>query len=652
MLRRLLPTLLALPILVVALAWFAAERAAREQQREESSLTAGQAALRLEDYVGARLLAADTIRLSLQRGDPLEERAFRRRADQVQERFGGFLALNWIDADGVIRWVSPLEPNRSAAGRNVNDHPTAGPFFRQAIQQHRDVATGPITLFQGQRGFASYLPMNERHLGYLNAVFDAERLVEGCFTSGLLDAWEVQVMDGGELVYQTPRYETSGAEHAGTAALRVVDRTWSLRVRPTNARRTDHNGPFRRAVFAVALFFAFALGVAVQLLQLRTRQKDEAERAQLAMSAELLEARRLEALGQLAGGVAHDVNNLLTTISGSAALLEDASIGAEMKATLSRDILEACRHGAELTSGLLAYSRQQIIQPRALETTEELARAEGLLARLVRENIQWERQVDPELWPVLMDPGEFNRVLLNLIANAVDAMPEGGVLGLRAENVPGDQSRPDGVRITVTDSGHGIPDAIRERIFDPFFTTKGPGRGTGLGLASVHGAVTAAGGTITLESSSGEGARFSVWLPCTEDAPESLPPTLEPTSPLARRVVLLVEDQPSVRKITKLILEREGHEVLAAGHADEARGLFMGRGDVQVLVTDVVMPDVSGPELAKALRRERPDLAIVFTSGHAQEQLDPEVLADPRCTYIPKPFDRAQLTDAISSVLG
>jgi len=637
--------LTALLVLALVIVWAVTERAEQHHVAQEGAITAGQAALRLQDYVGARLLAADTLRQAFEAGDSLDEESFRARSGDIQDHFGGFLALSWIDADGVIRWAVPLERNRSAQGRSVRDHPVAHTSFEAAESDREDVATEPLTLFQGLRGFATYMPMDPPRLGYLNGVFDITTLVEQCFIAGLLDHWEVSVADEGELLFVSDGFATN-VQPASDATLAVLDRTWTLTVRPKGVE-TARTPLARRTFLAFGLLLAVALGVAVRALRVRTQEREEADAARIELAKELAEARRLEALGQLAGGVAHDVNNLLTTISGSASLLQDGRDDPELE-QLTEDILAACRHGAEMTGGLLAFSRLQIIQPRVLDTNRELAQAESLVARLVREDIQRTRDVAEGLWPVRMDPGEFSRVVLNLVGNAVDAMPQGGALGIAARNVSG--TRGDGVEITVSDSGEGISEDVMLRIFEPFFTTKAPGRGTGLGLASVQGAVSAAQGTVRVDSRPGEGARFTVWLPRSHEEPPSLLsiPTVPPTS--TGRTVLLVEDQAAVRRVATLILEREGHEVLAAGHAEEARALFAQREDIDVLVTDLVMPDVGGVELAAALRRERPGLAVIFTSGHAQEQLDSDVL-DERCVYLQKPFGRQELTSAIARLV-
>ncbi len=366
---------------------------------ETSQVTARQAALRLQDYVGARVLAAHTLRHELQTDEGLSKAEFQDRSVQLQVRFGGFLALNWIDGDGVIRWVAPEAPNRAAQGRNVLDHPTAGPFYERS-RAGSDVSTSPLALFQGLRGFATYLPIGLGR-GTLNGVFDIDRLVEDCFRSGLLDNWELGLDDGGAEAYRSTEFGEAPARLEATAALLVLDRTRSLRIRPRASlvAATQRGGAWN-VLLTFGLLLALVLGLSVRMVLLRSeekleadRQKAEADRKTGLLTEELEEARRLESIGRLAGGVAHDFNNLLTTIAGSAGLLmEDAGNDPEARGLL-HDILEASRHGAELTGGLLAFARQQVLQPRSLDTTVQLRRAEGLLARLVRADIALEHTI-------------------------------------------------------------------------------------------------------------------------------------------------------------------------------------------------------------------------------------------------------------------
>jgi len=672
--RRLLPLLaFALPALFAVSARTTMVQRDRAQFAETAEVTSRQAALRLEDYVRARLLAADTLRESMEAGPLFTEDAFQSRSEQIQERFGGFLALNWIDQSGVIRWVAPLEGNEAARGPNVLDHPTAAPFFQQS-HTGRDVATPPLALFQGRRGFATYLPIGAPARGTLNGVFDIDRLVGDCFGSGLLDRWELGLDDDGEPAFRSAGFNDAPEALGADAPLSVVDRRWSLVLRPRPSLVAALGGGARDGFIAFGLLLAIGLGLSVRVTLVRTEQTAEAERQRAradlereeanrktgVLAEELEEVRRLEAIGRLAGGVAHDFNNLLTTITGSAGLLledlEGNPEGNPEDRGLLEDILQASHHGAELTGGLLAFARQQVLQPRSLDTGLELTRAQGLLARLVRANVVWEHVIPPDLWPVEMDPGELNRVIVNLAANGSDAMPAGGRLRLEASNCTlAEGAHPqvgagDWVRIDVVDTGVGIPEEVRARIFEPFFSTKELGRGTGLGLASVYGAVRGAGGRVTVTSEVGEGTRFSLWFPRCEVAPEPLAVRSGAVRGVGQRV-LLVDDQEALRRVAAKMLERAGYRLLEASNAAEAVDVAEEAGDVAVLVTDMVMPGGGGDELAHALLARWPDLAVVYTSGYTSDSFDVTGLLNERATYLPKPYDRRELAAAVHAVL-
>jgi len=641
------PFLTLLLLALLATVWVVSGHEERRREQAEGAIVAAQAALRLEDYVGARLLAADTLRRSLEAGLDRDRRSFEIHAQQIHDRFGGFLALNWIDGEGVIRWVVPLEQNRQALGRSPRDHPGARPTFLEAERTRADVATQPLTLFQGQRGFATYLPLDGPEQGTLNAVFDVRELVEDCYRAGLLDHWEVALQDDGSELYVTEDFAPSG-HLVSQAEVRVLGRTWALSVHP---RGMSPVPVLRTSFMAFGILLSIGLGVAVHVVMMRTREREEADAARVQLAQELAESKRLEALGQMAGGVAHDVNNLLTTISANASLLREGQQDAE-DLELADDILAACGHGAEMTARLLAFSRQHVVQPVPLDTNRELVGVEKLLQRLLRDDIRWSMDVADDLWPIRMDPGEFSRALLNLGSNAVDAMPDGGALTLTARNADATPERPAGVELLVCDSGTGIPDDVRQRIFEPFFTTKGHGGGSGLGLASVKGAVHEAGGTIEVDDGPSGGARFTIWLPRTLEQPAALVSEEAAVSVDGGRTkLLLVDDQEPVRRVARLVLERAGYQVFDASTAEGARQIFREHDDIDVLVTDVVMPDIHGVELAAMLRADRPDLAVVFASGYAQQQLSPELLAEPGYRFVQKPFRAADLRSAVADVL-
>jgi PAS domain S-box-containing protein len=372
------------------------------------------------------------------------------------------------------------------------------------------------------------------------------------------------------------------------------------------------------------------------------RRRSAEERAEL--EHRLAQAQRLESVGQLAGGVAHDFNNLLSVIL--------TCVGFAMRELPAdhpvRDDVEEIGHAADraaaLTRQLLMFSRREVVKPEVLEVGSLLHDLERLLDRTLSERIALRITVGPGLVPVLADRSQLEQVLVNLAVNARDAMPDGGTLAIAVGRVSG------GVRITVVDDGIGMPEEVRERAFEPFFTTKDPGQGTGLGLATVHGIVTDSGGAVDLESAPGRGTIVTIFLPsCTEPILPADPPAEPPDLATTAASVLVVEDQEPVRRQACRILQAHGYQVTDAGGAEEALADWRR---VDVLVTDVVMPGMTGQELAQIALERNPDLRVVYMSGHTEDVLVRDGARARNLSFIQKPFTRATLLRAVEEALA
>jgi PAS domain S-box-containing protein len=383
------------------------------------------------------------------------------------------------------------------------------------------------------------------------------------------------------------------------------------------------------------------------------RQRAEAERT--ALEARLTQSQKLEAVGRLAGGVAHDFNNLLTAITGSLTLaLRDV----HPERAAHRWLLEidkAAWRAASLTQQLLAFSRRQVIAPRVLDLRTLVAGSGSLLARMIGEDVALETRLDPEPCLVEVDQGQLEQVLLNLAANARDAMPDGGTLTIsvsRADDAGGARPpRGPVVVLTVTDTGHGMTEEVRARIFEPFFTTKGAGGGTGLGLAMAYGAVEQNGGTIDVVSSEGRGASFRVVLPAARGRGT---PVQQPRVEVPRGTesVLLVEDEAAVREVTQAQLESLGYSVTACASANEALTLAAGHDrPLHLLLTDVVMPGMNGRELAARLAATRPGLRVLFASGYGEDVIARHGVVEPGVLLLKKPFSVACLARLVREAL-
>jgi PAS domain S-box-containing protein len=365
---------------------------------------------------------------------------------------------------------------------------------------------------------------------------------------------------------------------------------------------------------------------------------------------ELRQAQRMEALGRLAGGIAHDFNNILLAIKSEAWLLKE-SIGSVEDERRGVDSLErAAERAATLTRQLLAFSRRQVLQPRLLDLNDTVGSMEELLRRLIGEDVELETVLDPDLPAVRADPGQMEQVIVNLVVNARDAMPDGGRVTIETVSLERSLGH---VVLSVSDTGIGITHEDREHIFEPFFTTKGSGKGTGLGLATVHGIVRQSGGRIEVASEPGHGSTFSLYLPCTERAVEPAREAAHAHVAPGTGTVLLVEDEAIVREPLRQILEQQGYRVLQAGDGEEAlRVAARHAGPVDLLLTDVVMPVLGGPELAERLLDERPDVKVVFMSGYADRAADVLAAAEAAGhSFLQKPFAPDSLARTLAQAL-
>jgi PAS domain S-box-containing protein len=392
-------------------------------------------------------------------------------------------------------------------------------------------------------------------------------------------------------------------------------------------------------------------------------ERDSAAGDKARLEAQLRQSQKMEAVGQLAGGVAHDFNNILSVILNYASFLTDDMEPGDPRLADIEQITKAGDRAAKLVRQLLAFSRKEVIQPRVVDLNEVIRDLQELLERSIGEDIELRVEADPRLPFVKADPGRLEQVLLNLVVNARDAMPQGGSLTIATDVqtlVDGERpglSRGAFVSMSVTDTGSGMDAEIADKVFDPFFTTKKRSEGTGLGLSTVYGIVKQAGGGVYVASSPGLGTAFSVYLPVTTD--ESQPEsdarsglrTGVPKLP-SGKTVLLVEDDATVRELVSRILTRQGFGVVSFSAGSEALEYFRSNcNEIDLMLTDVVMPEMSGKVLSDKLRLIRPDLKTIFMSGYTDETIAQKGVLDDGTQLIFKPFDTAEVVQRINSML-
>jgi PAS domain S-box-containing protein len=368
---------------------------------------------------------------------------------------------------------------------------------------------------------------------------------------------------------------------------------------------------------------------------------------------QLSQSSKMEAIGRLAGGVAHDFNNLLTIIGGYSQMLLDTAYAADPKKDKLEQILNAANRASALTKQLLAFSRRQVLQPKMVNLNHLVTNVQAMLGRIIGERITIETALDPTLGMIKTDPHQLEQVIINLAVNARDAMPDGGRFRIETSNgtLAGDPRKC--VRLTVSDTGCGMDERVRERAFEPFFTTKGVGRGTGLGLSTVYGIVRQNGGTIHMSSQPGHGTVFELYFPFAQECePEDAPPLRSRSRSEGGETILVVEDEAQVRGFVRAILGQLGYTVLEAGDGYEALKLVEERrSEIRLVLTDVIMPLMNGHELAVRLKAILPGTKVLYMSGYTDDVLAFHGIA-PEIDFIQKPFSSADLAEKLERVLS
>ena len=381
------------------------------------------------------------------------------------------------------------------------------------------------------------------------------------------------------------------------------------------------------------------------------------------LQAQLAQAQKMEPIGQLAGGIAHDFNNLLVTIQGYADFIYKAADKESAIYSDVQEIIKAGQRAASLVKQLLAFSRKQLIQPRVVNLSDTLMGFQKMLRPVLMENIEVAVVASPELGLVHVDPHQIEQVLLNLAVNARDAMPNGGKLIIHAHNVKLDQAYADShievdpgdyIVISISDTGAGMTPEVKAHIFEPFFTTKGLGKGTGLGLATCYGIIKQHKGHLSCYSEEGQGTTFRIYLPrIYERAEKVIPETPAGVVVGGRERILLVEDDSMVRRFVESSLKRLGYQALSAAYPDEALKMFAENPipPIDLLLTDIIMPKMSGKDMAKEIRKHSPNLKVLFMSGYTGDQISGAGILNADVPFLEKPFTYEILAAKLREIL-
>ena len=365
--------------------------------------------------------------------------------------------------------------------------------------------------------------------------------------------------------------------------------------------------------------------------------------------AQFTQAQKMEVIGQLAGGIAHDFNNVLAVILGQAGILLNEPLTASQRKRVEA-IHHASQRAATLTRKLLTFSRREVVEPRVFDLNALVVDLTKMLRRLIREDIELVTRLGADVAAIKADPGQIEQVIINLAVNARDAMTDGGTLTIETAAAETDES----VLLTITDTGSGMTEEVKSHLYEPFFTTKEPGKGTGLGLATVHSILTESGGEIACESELGRGTTFSISLPRVraEVAPVA-DQWVYGDLPRGTETVLLVEDDGDIREIAREILTEQGYAVLDAADADRALRISKDhRGPIQLLLTDVVMPGIGGRKLAEQLSAARPEMKVLYVSGHTDDVVVHSGVLHGDVAFLRKPFTPLGLARKVRETLG
>jgi signal transduction histidine kinase/CheY-like chemotaxis protein len=586
-----------------------------------------------------------------------------------------FQAIEWVDPTFHLRWVTPRSSSEASLGADFGSDERRRVALIAAETSRGAMVTRPLDLRQGGRGLLVCVPVYSagKLSGFLLGVFRYQELLSSILQNVAQDYW-VAVYDGDEEIYGRGDVRSSSlAAWAQEGNIQFQQLTWRARLWPKPGTLSYAGSPLPQVFLIGGILMACLLAFTVYMAEtarlhakevVATNKELKREIAGREQAEEALrQAQKMEAVGRLAGGVAHDFNNLLMVIRGHAALSLNRTGSNEALRRELNEILKSTDRASSLTRQLLAFSRNQVLQLRVLDLNSLVTQVKELLPPVLGEDIHLVMDLDPELGRVKADSAQMEQVIMNLVFNARDAMPDGGALTIQTANYDLDEfwvRRQAGVRagphvmLAVRDTGQGMNEEVQSHIFEPFFTTKDRGKGTGLGLASVYGTVRQSGGFITVSSKLHTGTTIQIYLPRVEGAVEaSEAPKALPRSRRGDETILVVEDDDAVRRMTREFLKIKGYTVVEARSAADAIQ-FMERHNesVDLVLTDVLMPGMKGRELVERLEKLRSGMKVLYMSAYTEDAAINIGVLNPGTEFIEKPFGPEELADKVREVLG
>jgi signal transduction histidine kinase/ActR/RegA family two-component response regulator len=594
--------------------------------------------------------------------------------DLAMSGYPAYQAIEWIDPSYRVEWVTPHNRNPHESGADLNQDAASRAILESAQESHNVVVSHPVNLRQGGKGLLICIPVysKEKLTGFLLGSFRYQAVLSPILQDVAPDYW-LEIYDGDEQIYNRSSGSQPDKKWIQAADIQFQQITWRAYAWPKPETLAYTRSPLPQVAFIAGILVAGMLAFAVYmaetaqlrakaLVKANTNLEKEIEGRQQAEDA-LRQAQKMEAVGRLAGGVAHDFNNLLMVIRGHAALsLRNPGVDGQLRRELD-EILQATDRASSFTRQLLAFSRKQVLQPRVLDLNALTMQVANMLPPVLGDDIKLTIDLDPALGNVKADAALLEQVIMNLVFNTRDAMPEGGELTVTTFNAeldevalsahPGAHAGPY-VVLSIRDTGHGMSEETQSHIFEPFFTTKDRGKGTGLGLATVYGTVNQSGGFISVSSKVGAGTEIRIFLPRVEEPVEAPDATAPPVE--VRRgegTILVVEDDDAVRRMTREFLKIGGYTVLEArGGADAIEFMERREQPIDLVLTDVLMPGMKGRELVERLSKLRAGIKVLYMSAYTEDAAINIGVLSPGTAFIEKPFSPDDLANKVREVLS